>query len=77
MSTTYLVRVKNKEKVAFTEMLLKSFEFLEVKKEKAIRKKATSSNKREAELVSAFNDVKASLSGKRKLKSAEQFLNEL
>lgn len=78
MSTTYVVKVKNKQKVAFTEMLLNSFEFLEVKKEAATTtKKGAISKKREAELLNAFKDVKEALSGKKKLKSADQFLKEL
>jgi hypothetical protein len=78
MSTTYLVRVKNKKKVAFTETLLGSFDFLEVKKEKqTATKKSGLSKAREAELVKAFTDVKDALAGKKKLKKADDFLNEL
>ncbi len=78
MSTTYLVKVKNKKKIAFTEALLGSFDFLEVKKEKpAGSKKNTASKTRETEMVKAFIDIKKSLEGKKNLKKAEDFLKEL
>ena len=78
MSTTYLVKVKNKKKVAFTEALLGSFDFLEIKKEKTSGSKKNTTNKsREAELVKAFTDIKQSLEGKKSLKKADDFLKEL
>ncbi len=78
MSTTYLVKVKNKKKVAFTEALLSSFDFLEVKKEKSSTSKKPTTNKaREAELIKAFTDIKQSLEGKKSLKKADDFLKEL
>ncbi|MBX9784265.1 MAG: hypothetical protein K2X48_13325 [Chitinophagaceae bacterium] len=78
MNNTFIVRVKKKNKVSFTETLLKSFDFLEVEKGKPKTAKGkTISEKKEAELVNAFKEVKLHMEGKKKLKTASEFLKEL
>lgn len=71
---TLIVRIKNKSKTSFTKELLKSFSFLEVKEEKNFTQKEKKMIKN---LAAAFQDVELSLSGKKKLKSLEETINEL
>ncbi|MBA2562824.1 MAG: hypothetical protein H0V14_07900 [Chitinophagaceae bacterium] len=71
---TLIVRIKQKNKSSFTKELLKSFNFLEVKEEKEF---TSAERKMIKSFSSAFNDVELSISGKKKLKSLEQVLDEL
>lgn len=59
----------------FTETLLKSFNFLEVVREKPKESKTISTKKKD--FVSVFKKVKQHLEGKKKLKTADHFLKEL
>ena len=71
---TLIVRIKRKNKSAFTKELLKSFDFLDVKEEKnftAIEKKLIKN------FSSAFKDIELGVSGKKKLKTLEEVLDEL
>jgi hypothetical protein len=78
MENTFIVKVKNRNKVSFTETLLKSFDFLEVVKEKPAAKTRKSASKQaRKDLVEAFKEVKLHMQGKKKLKTAEDFLKEL
>ena len=70
---TLVIQIKDKKKSQFVKELLSSFDFLEVKKE-AKQKPLT---KREKELKEALADVQLSLSGKKKLKTLDELLNEL
>ncbi len=71
---TLIVRIKQKNKSSFTKELLNSFNFLEVKEEK---KFITAEKKMIKNFSSAFKDVELSISGKKKLKTLEEVLDEL
>jgi len=71
---TLIIRIKKKNKSAFTKELLKSFNFLEVKEE---RKFNAAERKMIKNLSDAFKDVELSLAGKKKLKTLDEVLNEL
>ncbi len=75
---TYIVKVKKKEKQAFAEELLHSFDFLDVKKQ-ALKKKVVTKKltRREKELAHAFKEVQEAMDGKRKLKTLKEVINEL
>jgi hypothetical protein len=74
---TLIVKIKNRNKAAFTKELLKSFDFLEVKEEKNILVKPELSKKRKTALIQAFKEMKLVEQGKLKAKSATDLLKEL
>ncbi len=71
---TLIVKIKNKDKVAFTKELLNSFSFLEIEKEK---KKPSVNAKRKQALVQGFKELKLVEEGKLKGKPATELLMKL
>lgn len=70
----FILKIKNKKKIAFTKELLGSFSFLEIEKEK---KKAGLSEKRKHSLIQGFKELKMVEEGKLKAKPAAVLLKEL
>ncbi len=71
---TLIVKIKNKNKVAFTKELLGSFSFLEIENNK---KEAGSSAKRKNALLNGFKELKLVEEGKLKAKPAIELLKKL
>ena len=71
---TLIIKIKNKNKVAFTKELLGSFSFLEIEKEK---KAQGVSAKRKQALVQGFKELKLVEEGKLKAKPASELLKKL
>jgi len=71
---TLIVKIKNKNKVAFTKELLSSFSFLEIEQEK---KKPGTSAKRKQALIQGFKELKLVEDGKLKAKPATELLKQL
>lgn len=71
---TFIVKIKNKNKVAFTKELLSSFSFLEIEKEK---KTPAVSIKRKKALIQGFKELKLVEDGKLKVKPASELLKKL
>jgi hypothetical protein len=74
---TYIVRVKSKKKIKEAEKLLKSFSFLEVKKEKHFKPFTARERKRINGLKEAFREVNLHMKGKLKLKTLQELIDEL
>jgi hypothetical protein len=75
---TFIVTIKDKKKTAFAEELLRSFDFLDVKKQKSsTSKKSNALTKREKQLSAAFKEINGSLKGKKHLKTLDEALHEL
>lgn len=68
----YLITIKDNKKQKFIQDLLNELDFIEVRKIKASKK-----SKFISEFISALQEVELHEKGNKKLKSAEQFLNEL
>ncbi len=66
-----IVKIKSKDKVAFTKELLNSFSFLE------IEKKADDNTKRKKALIQGFKELKLVEDGKLKAKPAAELLKKL
>ena len=71
---TLIVKIKNKNKIAFTKELLSSFSFLEIEKEK---KKEDNTTKRKKALLQGLKELKLVEDGKLKAKPATELLKEL
>ena len=71
---TLIIKIKNKNKVAFTKELLSSFSFLEIEQEK---KKVTVSIKRKQALIKGFKELKLVEEGSLKAKPAAELLKKL
>ncbi|MBC7424757.1 MAG: hypothetical protein H7334_15055 [Ferruginibacter sp.] len=71
---TLIVKIKNKDKVAFTKELLSSFSFLEIEGEK---KKPGITAKRKHALVQGFKELKLVEEGKLKGLTATDLLKKL
>jgi len=71
---TLIVKIKNKDKVAFTKELLSSFSFLEIEGEK---KKLGITAKRKQALVQGFKELKLVEEGKLKGTPATDLLQKL
>lgn len=74
---TYIVRVKSKSKAKLTEKLLKSFDFLEVSREKHFKPFTPQEKKIIRGFRDAFNDIELNLKGKKKLKTIQELIDEL
>jgi hypothetical protein len=74
---TLIVKIKNKNKAAFTKELLKSFDFLEVTPGKKNVPPLSISTKRKAALTKGFKELKLAEEGKLKGKPAADLLKEL
>ncbi len=76
---TLVVTIKRKNKAAFTKELLKSFDFLEVRKEKKLAsvKKIKKENYLRKSLIQAFKEVKLAEEGKLHLKSWDEVIKQL
>lgn len=71
---TLIIKIKSKDKVAFTKELLGSFSFLEVEKEK---KKADDNTKKKKAITQGFKELKLVEEGKLKAKPATELLKKL
>jgi hypothetical protein len=74
---TFIVRVKSKSKVKLAEKLLKSFDFLEVSKEKNFKPFTPKEKKIIKGFKEAFADIDLNLKGKKKLKTLQELIDEL
>lgn len=71
---TLIVKIKNKNKIAFTKELLSSFSFLEIEKEKKIQRLSA---KRKQALIKGFKELKLVEEGKLKGKPASELLKKI
>ena len=71
---TLIVKIKNKNKIAFTKELLSSFSFLEIEKEKKIQQLSA---KRKQALVKGFKELKLVEEGKLKGKPASEIFKKI
>ena len=74
---TLIVKIKKKNKAAFTKELLKSFDFLDVTSPKKSSTGLSISPKRKAALMKGFKELKLVEEGKLKGKPAADLLKEL
>lgn len=71
---TLIVKIKNKNKIAFTKELLSAFSFLEIEKEKKIQRLSA---KRKQALIKGFKELKLVEEGKLKGKPASELLKKI
>ncbi len=71
---TLIIKIKNKNKVAFTKELLSSFNFLEIENDK---KKTGIDTKRKQALIKGFKELKLVQEGKLKAMPASVLLKKL
>jgi hypothetical protein len=71
---TLIIKIKNKNKIAFTKELLSSFSFLEIEKEKKIQRLSA---KRKQALIKGFKELKLVEEGKLKGKPASELLEKI
>ena len=74
---TLIVKIKKKNKAAFTKELLKSFDFLVVSQGKQNKAPLAISSKRKAAITQGFKELKLAEEGKLKIKPAADLLKEL
>ena len=71
---TLIVKIKNKNKIAFTKELLSAFSFLEIEKGKKIQRLSA---KRKQALIKGFKELKLVEEGKLKGKPASELLKKI